>query len=165
MEANFSGWLIRTRPPYHQSGVTLRHSFSAFPDGWPGHGLLLLRVSLGFPLLYWGTAGLTTPNLSAIPDLAAAIAAMFLMAGLFTPLAGAIIVLAQAWIAFSPAFAHDGERSIRVLIAAVSASVAMLGPGAWSVDAYRFGRKVFEIGQPRRPQSYSPKRGAPSAKI
>jgi putative oxidoreductase len=130
-----------------------RRSFSAFPDGWPGHGLLLLRLTLGLPLIYWGTVELAAAHLSAIPNLAAAVAGIFLISGLFTPMAGAIIVLAQASMAFSPAFANDGERSIRLFLAAVSASVAMLGPGAWSLDARRFGRKVFEIGEPRRTQT------------
>jgi len=64
-------------------------------------------------------------------------------------------VLVEAWMAFSPVFANDGERSMRLFLAAAAASVAMLGPGAWSVDARRFGRKVFEIGEPRRPRSYA----------
>ena len=130
-----------------------RHSFSAFPDGWPGHGLLLLRLTLGLPLIYWGTADLAAAHLTAILHLAAGIAGIFLVSGLFTPVAGAIIVLAQALIVFSPSFANDGERSMRLFLAAGAASVAMLGPGAWSVDARRFGRKVFEIGEPRRPRS------------
>jgi hypothetical protein len=45
--------------PHHEIGDDLRHSFSAFPDGWPGQGLLLLRVTVGLPLVYWGIAGLT----------------------------------------------------------------------------------------------------------
>ena len=126
-----------------------RRSFSAFPDGWPGHGLLLLRLTLGLPLIYCGTADLAA-HLHSIPNLAAGIAGIFLISGLFTPIAGAIIVLDQAWMAFSPAFANDGERSIRLFLAAVSASVAMLCPGALSMDARRFGRKVFEVGEPRR---------------
>jgi putative oxidoreductase len=133
--------------------MTRRRSFSAFPDGWPGHGLLLLRLTLGLPLIYWGAADLAAAHVTAIPQLAAAIAGIFLVSGLFTPVAGAIIVLTQAWIAFSPAFANDGERSMRLFLAAAAVSVAMLGPGAWSVDARRFGRKVFEIGEPRHPRS------------
>jgi putative oxidoreductase len=133
--------------------MTRRRSFSAFPDGWPGHGLLLLRLTLGLPLIYWGAADLAAAHVTAIPQLAAAIAGTFLVSGLFTPVAGAIIVLTQAWIAFSPAFANDAERSMRLFLAAAAVSVAMLGPGAWSVDARRFGRKVFEIGEPRHPRS------------
>ena len=108
---------------------------------------------MGLPLIYWGIADVAGAHATAIPQLAAGIAGIFLVSGFFTPVAGAIIVLAQAWIAFSPASANDGERSIRLFLAAAAASVAMLGPGAWSVDARRFGRKVFEIGEPRRPRT------------
>jgi putative oxidoreductase len=110
--------------------MTRRRSFSAFPDGWPGHGLLLLRLTLGLPLVYWGTADLAALHLTAVPDLAAAVAGIFLISGLYTPVSVAVIVLAEAWMVFSPASAHDGERLIRIFLAAVSASVAMLGPGS-----------------------------------
>jgi putative oxidoreductase len=133
--------------------MTRRRSFSAFPDGWPGHGLLLLRLTLGLPLIYLGAADLAAGHVTPIPQLAAAIAGIFLVSGLFTPVAGVVIVLSQAWMALAPAFANDSERSMRLFLAAAAASVAMLGPGAWSVDARRFGRKVFEIGEPRRARS------------
>lgn len=129
----------------------MRRSFSAFPDGSPGQGLLLLRVTVALPLVYWGISDLAAVRLTAIPELAAAVAGIFLMTGLWTPAAGAIIAVAEAWMVFSPAFADHAEPWIRILLAALGASVAMLGPGAWSVDACRFGRKVFEIGEsPRR---------------
>jgi putative oxidoreductase len=148
-----SGVLISGPDATPLKRMTWRRSFSAFPDGWPGHGLLLLRLTLGLPLVCWGIADVAVLHLTAVPDLAAAVAGIFLISGLFTSVAGAIIVLMQALLAFSPAFASDGERSIHLFLAAISASVAMLGPGAWSVDARRFGRKVFEIGEPRHPRS------------
>jgi putative oxidoreductase len=57
-----------------------------------------------------------------------------------------VIAIYELWIAFSAGFALTGEQWILILLLALSASVAMLGPGAWSIDARRFGRKVFEIG-------------------
>ena len=128
----------------------MRRSFSAFPDGWPGYGLLLLRVALGLPLVYKGAADLVAAHTTAIPSLAAAVAGIFLLWGLFTSMAGAMVVLAQVWMVFCPAFSSEGEGFIHFFLAAVSASVAMLGPGAWSVDARRFGRQVFEIGKTGR---------------
>ena len=145
--------------------MTRWRSFSAFPGGFPGHGLLLLRLTLGLPLIYWGAADLAAGQVRAIPQFAAAIAAIFLVSGLFTPAAGAIIVLAQALMAFSPAFANQGERWMRLFLAAGTASVAMLGPGAWSLDARRFGRKVFEIGEPRPPATRPPNGGGHSPNL
>jgi len=135
--------------PHHEIEDDLRHSFSAFPDGSPGQGLLLLRVTVGLPLVYWGIAGLTALGFSAVPEFAAAVAGILLIAGLYTAAAGAMIVLAEAWMIFSPAFGYHAEPWLHIFLAALSASVAMLGPGAWSVDARRFGRKVFEIGESR----------------
>ena len=50
----------------------------------------------------------------------------------------------RTWIAFSCA----GGGGISLMLAASGATLAMIGPGAWSVDARLFGRKHFEI--PRR---------------
>jgi len=133
--------------PHHEIEDDLRHSFSTFPDGWPGQGLLLLRVTVGLPLVYGGIAGRTALGFAAIPEFAAAVAGILLIAGLYTAAAGAMIVLAEAWMVFSPAFGYHAEPWLHIFLAALSASVAMLGPGAWSVDARRFGRKVFEIGE------------------
>ena len=126
--------------PHHQIEDDLRHSFSAFPDGWPGQGLLLV---------HWGIAGRSALGFGAIPNFAAAFAGILLISGLYTVAAGAVIVLAQAWMVVSPAFGYPAEPWPHIFLAALSASVAMLGPGAWSVDARRFGRKVFEIGESR----------------
>jgi putative oxidoreductase len=57
-----------------------------------------------------------------------------------------VIAIYDLWMAFSAGVAPTGERWIQSLLAALSASVAMLGPGAWSIDGRRFGRKVFDIG-------------------
>jgi len=72
-------------------------------------------------------------------------AALVLLAGLWTPFTAVVIAIYELWIAFSAGL-PTGEQWIHILLAALSASVAMLGPGAWSIDARRFGRKVFDIG-------------------
>ena len=104
---------------------------------------------MGLPLVYWGIAGLTALGFAAIPQFAAAVAGILLISGLHTAVAGAVIVLAETWMVVSPASGFHAEPWLHIFLAALSASVAMLGPGAWSVDARRFGRKVFEIGESR----------------
>jgi putative oxidoreductase len=42
------------------------------------------------------------------------------------------------WIAFSLPSPH-----LPIFLAVLCASVAMLGPGAWSIDARLFGRRRF----------------------
>jgi hypothetical protein len=57
----------------------------------------------------------------------------------------------ELWIAFSPPVVQVSDRWLHILLAILAASVAMLGPGAWSVDSRLFGRKRFEIdGRKRR---------------
>ena len=136
--------------PHHEIEDDLRHSFSAFPDGSPGQGLLLLRVTVGLPLVYWGVGDLAAVGFTAIPEFAAAVAGILLISGFCTPLAAALIMIAQAWMVYSPASGYHAGPWVHIWLGALSASVAMLGPGAWSLDARRFGRKVFEIGESTR---------------
>ncbi|HVP00282.1 MAG TPA: hypothetical protein VMT15_19560 [Bryobacteraceae bacterium] len=64
-------------------------------------------------------------------------AGLLLCAGLWTPIAGAALSVLALWSALS----GGGDPWGQILLAAVGAGLAMLGPGAWSVDARLFGRK------------------------
>ena len=73
-----------------------------------------------------------------------------LLAGLWTPVVGALIAIDQLWIALSVyASPRDGQW-IHILLAVLTAGLAMLGPGAWSIDARHFGRQRFDIDRNRR---------------
>jgi putative oxidoreductase len=64
---------------------------------------------------------------------------------------GTVVALNEIWIA-SLLYSHRPEDVwINIFLAVVAASVAMLGPGAWSIDARLFGRKRFDIDRPSRP--------------
>jgi uncharacterized membrane protein YphA (DoxX/SURF4 family) len=78
--------------------------------------------------------------MSAAPQIIAAGAGIFLALGLWTPVMGTLVAIAELWIAF----AHLDAPWIPILLAAFGATLAMIGPGAWSVDAKLFGRKHFE---------------------
>ncbi len=136
-----------------KNGVALQLRFSTFPDGWPGAGLLLLRASVSSPLIYWAVvdryrsfAGATLVSSGVLSDVVAGIAALVLFGGLWTRSTAVVIAIYELWIALSAGFAPAGKQWIHILLAALSASVAMVGPGAWSIDGRRFGRKVFDIG-------------------
>ena len=73
---------------------------------------------------------------------------VLLLAGLWTPIAGALEAMIELWIVFS-----RGAVAIHLLLAALGLSLIMLGPGAWSVDARLFGRKRIDI---RKRQSVAP---------
>ena len=121
----------------------MQRLFSSFPDGWPGIGILLLRLGVGIPLVYDGITGVfATPRfIPFMQDLIVLGAGMLLLAGLWTPVSGTVVAITELWMAFSGA----GPLRAVLLLAALGAALAMLGPGAWSVDACLFGRKRIHI--------------------
>jgi uncharacterized membrane protein YphA (DoxX/SURF4 family) len=81
---------------------------------------------------------------------------IFLLAGLWTPVMGALIALDELWIAFSLYSSQPDSRWIHIFLSVLTAGVAMLGPGAWSIDARLFGRKRFKMEDPIRGRKPSP---------
>ena len=74
------------------------------------------------------------------PRILGAVFGILLLAGLWTPLAGAVTVVVEAWIAFC----HPATLWMPLTLAVLGGSLAMIGPGAWSVDARLFGRQRIE---------------------
>jgi uncharacterized membrane protein YphA (DoxX/SURF4 family) len=75
-------------------------------------------------------------------------AGILLLIGLWTPVAGAFAAIVQVSIAFLRYFSHSGDPWIPIVQAVLSAVLAMLGPGAWSIDARLFGRKHIDFPEP-----------------
>ena len=124
---------------YAKNGTVLQRLFSTFADGWPGGGLLLQRLVTGAALLYLGFVCLSASPICTVfvPQSIGALAGLLLLAGLWTPLAGSLVAIVELCIAF----AYPGNLWISIMLAALGASLAMVGPGAWSIDARLFGRK------------------------
>jgi uncharacterized membrane protein YphA (DoxX/SURF4 family) len=81
------------------------------------------------------------PHVSFYARFIAVAVGSLLLAGLWTPIAGALQAVIELWIVFS-----SGDAAVvHLLLAALGVSLAMLGPGAWSVDARLFGRKRIDI--------------------
>jgi hypothetical protein len=118
----------------------LQRLFSTFPCGLPGVGLVLLRAAAAVPLLYAWLLTAASPS-PAILEVVTAGAAILLLIGLWTPLAGALIAAAQLGLAVL----HPAEPWTFVQSAVLAAALAMLGPGGCSVDARLFGRKHIQI--------------------
>ena len=67
-------------------------------------------------------------------------AGILLLPGLWTPIAGSLASLVELRNLLS----HTDNPWICVLLGALGAALAMIGPGAWSVDARLFGWKRID---------------------
>jgi putative oxidoreductase len=125
--------------------------FSGFANGLPGTGLLLLRLLTGAALVHFGIANLleAPPLMTAILQISGAVAGILLLIGLWTPVAGTLAAIVKVWIAFSRYFSHSGDPWIPIVQAVLGAVLAMVGPGAWSIDARLFGRKHIDFPEGR----------------
>jgi uncharacterized membrane protein YphA (DoxX/SURF4 family) len=142
-----SGVSILLRITYAGDRCVLQRLFSTFADGWPGIGLLLLRLLTAVALIHFGIVGVReSPPLGAVVLQIIGIGAgILLLIGLWTPVAGALVAIIKLWIALSRYFSHSGDPWIAILVAVLGAVLAMLGPGAWSIDARLFGRKRIDF--------------------
>jgi len=121
----------------------LRRLFSSFADGWPGAGLFFLRLVAGIALIASTIAGVHTdaPASALVSGLLGAAAGLLLIIGLWTPIAGSLVAIVAVW----NAIAGRGDLWVNLLLATMGAALAVLGPGAWSIDARLFGWKRIDI--------------------
>jgi len=113
-----------------------------FPGGWPGAGLLVLRLAAAIPLLLEGGSGFWgAPHNGLYARFIAISVGSLLLVGLWTPVAGGLQAIFEVWTIV----AGGTAPSMNILLAALGVSLVMLGPGAWSVDARLFGRKRIDI--------------------
>ena len=124
----------------------MQRLFPMFPYGWPGTGLLLLRLGVVAILTHDGIrAWMGGPPRESIElQVVAAITGVFLLVGLWTPVAGAIVALSEIWIVLTGAV-HPQSA---ILLATQGIALAFLGPGSLSIDARLFGRKRLNIRVP-----------------
>lgn len=127
--------------------------FSTFPDGWPGVGLLLLRATCGGLLTIQGLAYLLASQSGRLADAVAACLAIatgiLLLSGCLTRVAASVATVACAssifsWLSVAGMDVFGGKLP-SMLIAVIAASIFCLGPGAFSLDAYFFGRREVVI--------------------
>ena len=123
--------------------MPLRRLFSTFADGWPGAGLLFMRLVAGSMLLIQGlfslrsglSFGQTTVEVLIVSG------GVLLLVGLWTPIAGTLMTVLEGWKAIS----GHVDPSIGILLGTLAGALAVLGPGAWSFDARLFGWKRIDI--------------------
>jgi uncharacterized membrane protein YphA (DoxX/SURF4 family) len=102
-----------------------------------------MRLVTGFTLVDPGIAGLRgdPPLERTVLCVLETGAGIFLVVGLWTPIAGALAAVVELWCAFS----KPGDRLTHILLVTLCSAVALIGPGAWSLDARLFGWKRIKI--------------------
>ena len=126
----------------------MRRLFSSFARGWPGAGLLVLRLTTGITLVGYAIAfvcGTPTSETRLLPGIAFG-AGFLLIIGLWTPIAGTIVAFFEVWRIIS----QYGDLWTNVLLAGLGASLALIGPGHWSLDARLFGWKRIDVSTEKR---------------
>jgi hypothetical protein len=115
----------------------MQRLFSMFPDAAPGIGLLLLRFSAATSLLLGGfSRGHGFPSWIQATAIVLSIA---LVAGYMTPIATTIGLLCDGLLWFR--LGVNAQSAI--LIALDMTALALIGPGAFSADAFRYGRRIL----------------------
>jgi putative oxidoreductase len=115
-----------------------------------------LRIVAGGAAASQGVLFLTQtgePNAGAwVLGLAAIVSGAALIAGLFTPGAAVLASAVMVWLAVTGVRGTSGvhiDRLSMILIIVDGVALALLGPGAHSIDAHLFGRR--EIILPNDP--------------
>ena len=120
----------------------MQRLYSTFAGGWPGAGLLCLRLIAMIGTLHDVINGFAS-GLKLVRISIEVATGLLLCAGLWTPISGGVLAVCMLWSAFS----GRGDFWAETLLATVAAALAMLGPGAWSIDARLFGRKRLIRGR------------------
>jgi len=130
----------------------VRRLYSTFAGGWPGTGLLLMRLVVGSVLIVRAGFRLWVDpplNVTILAVLSIGVGAL-LIAGFWTPIVGICIALIQ----ICKMIMLSGDKWVWLLLATAGVALAMLGPGLWSIDARLFGWKRIET-PPRKTNSDS----------
>jgi len=140
--------------------AALQRIFSTFPGGSPGLGLLLLRIMVGGTAATLGTQYFsdTIDRTPIIWTLAVILilGGTSIVIGFLTPFASLAVGLCVFGITISwfpaPPLNGLGMRFLAFVVVTTAVGIALLGPGAFSLDGYLFGRREIVI-PPRPPES------------
>jgi hypothetical protein len=122
----------------------MQRLFTMFPGGVPGLALVLLRLGVAgslWQLILEGGPEMTCVRLFSLGTLS-----ILLLLGFATPLIGLIasaVQLLRLFDAFRPGTAIPAEDVTVAVHAIFALSLALIGPGAFSLDARLFGRRTL----------------------
>jgi hypothetical protein len=116
-----------------------------FPPGLPGLALLLLRASVAIALLLDSYA-----HGAALPGWvhgAAILISLVVSVGYLTPIVAAAALVLHAIVWFVVAAGVDAA-AVAIVLSLDALALALLGPGAYSLDSHRFGRRRLVLPPP-----------------
>jgi hypothetical protein len=120
-------------------GRVVLRLFSMFPAGAAGFGLLLLRISVAVMLVTVEFPNGVMPG-STWHVVGVAVLSALICLGLFTPASCAICSV----IELISLCRVNRSGVLHVIVASVVATaLSLLGPGAFSIDARLFGRRII----------------------
>jgi putative oxidoreductase len=131
--------------------VTVTRFLSRYPDGAVGIALVLLRLACAW-IAILVIACLSFPQLS--PNASKVVAAAFALA-LALGCGTRMVAFVLAAAAIAAAYMTGSSIALTMMArACCCAALGLLGPGAYSIDANVFGRRVIRL-EPRAPDRRS----------
>jgi len=115
--------------------------FSIFPTGMAGVALLVLRCVVALALIV-ETRSLSALGWAHVLDALMALVGLFLFLGFLTPYCAALCCVMELALLVANGVPNGFQFGMAGLTAA---SMVALGPGAYSLDARFFGRKLIKI--------------------
>jgi hypothetical protein len=117
--------------------------FTMFPRGSPGVALLLLRASVAVALLLEVFAGQHhVSRWSGWMESGGILLSVALCVGYLTPIVAVMGLLFHGliWVSLG-----SSNAAVAAIVFLDATALALLGPGAYSFDSYRFGRRVLVL--------------------
>ncbi|MFZ6743578.1 hypothetical protein ACO0LC_10160 [Undibacterium sp. JH2W] len=125
----------------------MQRLYSMFPAGRAGAGLLILRIVVALQLPA-ASACCSKPAMADWIDMLIEGLAVLLCIGILTPLLALLCVATAALCLFGQGVLSSMSPVICLVIANAIA-LALLGPGAYSLDAKFFGRRLIVLSDTR----------------
>jgi hypothetical protein len=120
----------------------MRRLFANFPTGAPGWGLILLRVVAALTLQADASGHLVLTSHTSLPGVGLIVLSLALLVGWLTPIVAVLSAAVEVAMLFASA-----STGIPLMLQGpvICIALALLGPGAYSLDARLFGTRVVVL--------------------